>query len=379
VAFALGLSDNIYGSVFQVRAMLFALQAGESTRVARALAVSGGYLATGSPRAAARAVKQLARARAVAEKTGDPQSIAYVIANSAIAYYLAGRFGKAVAAADRAAAMFRDRVPGTAWEQATAHHFGLMALVHLGGLRELQQRQPLYLRDALDRGDVYAATCMRMGYANFVWLVRGNVDMARREVREAMEAWSKDGCHLEHFYELLALVNADLYDGHPAEALTRVNERGTAMRRALLLRIETVRVRFLDARARCTLAVASARARDDDRSELRGLLAAVERDARGMARGRAPWTVGLAGLLRASAASLRGNRVAATRLLRKAIACFDAADMAMHAAAGRYRLAALEEGDERRRLEEQSTTWMQEQGVADVRALVSVVAPGFLG
>jgi serine/threonine protein kinase len=81
IAFALGLSDHIYGAVFQVRAVLYALRAGEPSRVSRALAVAAGYQATGGIRAALRVDENLARARAIAERTGDSQSIAYTIAN----------------------------------------------------------------------------------------------------------------------------------------------------------------------------------------------------------------------------------------------------------------------------------------------------------
>ncbi|HEX3344642.1 MAG TPA: hypothetical protein VHS09_08710, partial [Polyangiaceae bacterium] len=239
-------------------------------------------------------------------------------------------------------------------------------------LRELQRRHPLYLRDALDRGDVYAAVCMRMGYANFVWLVRGDPLGARREVHEAMEAWSKKGHHLEHFYELVALVNVDLYEGRPAEGLRRVNERWDALRRVLLFRIATVRIRCLEMRARCALAVARERPEAS-----RALLASAERDAGRIARERAPWATALAWLLRASAAALRGDRARATALLRKAIAGFEAADMALHATAARWRLAGLVGGEEQQALEARAAAWLREEGVADAEALVSTLAPGF--
>ena len=257
VAFALGLSDHIYGAVFQVRAMLFALRAGEPTRVARALAVAAGYQATGGGRASARVEVHLAKASAIAERTRDPQSIAYTVANAAVSRYLTGHFRRALDAADRAQTLFRD-VVGAAWEQATMHHFALMALAHLGELRELRRRQPSYLREALDRGDLYASVSLRIGYASFVWLVQGDPEGARRDATEAMAAWSKRGCHLEHFYELVALTNADLYEGRAADALARVSARWGALRGAMLLRIETVRIRCLDMRARCALAAAAA-------------------------------------------------------------------------------------------------------------------------
>jgi serine/threonine protein kinase/tetratricopeptide (TPR) repeat protein len=373
VAFALALSDHICGAVFQVRAMLFALRAGEPTRVARALAVAAGYEATGG-RASPRVEARLVRAGALAERTRDPQSIAYVVANSAISRYLAGDFRRALDDADRAEAMFRDRVTGAAWEQATMHQFALIALVHLGQLRELQRRHPIYLRDALDRGDIYASVSMRIGYASFFWLVQGDPDRARREAQEAMATWSKEGCHLEHFYELLALVNADLHQGRAGDALARVTDRWSAMRRAMLLRIETVRVRCLDMRSRCALAAAVAGG-----PGATSLAAAAERDARAIVRARTTWGKPLATLVRAGVASVRGDPRRAAGLLRVGIAQAEAAGMALHAAAARWRLAALVGAPESDILRARVSAWVESQGAVDVEGLAAVVAPGFAG
>jgi hypothetical protein len=370
VAFVLGLSDHVTGAVFQARAMLYALRAGEPTRVARALAVGAGYEATGSARAMERVEGHLARARAIAERAGDAQSIAYTIANSAIAHYLSGHFRRAVDDAERGEAMFRDRVPGSAWERATLQHFALMALLHLGELRELCRRQPAYLRDALDRGDLYASSCMRLGYANFAWLVRGEVASARSDAREAMRAWSSAGCHLEHFYELVALVDADLYEGRAAEALARIEARWGPMRRALLLRIESVRLRCLEMRARCALKVAASRG-----PGWAALVVKAERDARSIRRERAGWATPMADLLLAAAAGARGQQGRAVAGLHRAIAGFDAAGMALHATAARRRLADLVGGDEGRVSSERAAAWLRDQGVVDVDALVGVVAP----
>ena len=383
VAFALGLSDNVYGAVFQVRAMLLALRAGEPTRVARALAVSAGYGATGGGRAATRVTRHLEKAMAIAERTQDAQCIAYAIANSAVSHYLSGSFRRAVTNADRAEAMFRDRVPGTAWEQATMHHFALISLVHLGSLRELQERQPVYLRNALDRGDIYGSVCMRTGYASFAWLVRGDPAGARREVTEAMHTWSKEGCHLEHFYELIALVNADLYEGARGGCV-RAGGRPVGSDATRGAPADRDRASAIPGRAREVRPRARGR-RPGARSPL---LAAAERDARRIARTRSPWAAPLAGLIRASAASVRSDLERAIALLRDAVAGFEAAEMAMHATAARWRLAqhlgsvsnvGPAPDAERRALESQTGAWMREQGVVDPDALVAVVAPGFSG
>lgn len=372
VAFALALSDHIFGAVFQARAVLFALQAGEPTRVARALAVGAGYRATGGGRDSARVERNLERARALAERTRDPQSIAYTVANAAISHYLTGRFRHAIDDCDRAAAMFRDRVPGTAWEQATMQLFALNTLACLGQLAELQRRQPLYLRDALERGDLYGSVSLRIGWGVLAWLLRDDPAGARREVDQAMESWSKKGCHLEHFYELVSRTNVDLYDGRARDALARTDERIVAMRRALLLRIATIRVWSAEMRGRCALAVAH---REPAARVV--LLRRVEADARAILRERAPWAAPLAHLLRAGVANLRGRKDRAASLLREAIYGFEAADMALYATAARRRLASLVGGDEREILLAQTDAWFREQQVANVEALTAMVAPGY--
>ncbi len=372
VAFALALSDHIFGAVFQVRAVIFALQVGEPTRVARALAVAAGYQATGGGRASARVERNLERARALAERTRDPQSIAYTVANSAISHYLTGRFRSALDDCDRGAAMFRDRVPGTAYEQATLQHFALINLACMGQLAELLRRQPLYLRDALERGDLYGSVSVRIGWGSLVWLVRDDPAGARRELDEAMQSWSKKGCHLEHFYELVGRTNAELYEGRGRQALAGVEERMVAMRRALLLRIATVRVWSAEMHGRSTLAVAQR-----EPASRPVMLRKVEADARAIVRERASWATPLAHLLRAGAANLRGRKDRAIALLRQAIYGFESADMSLHAAAARRRLASLVGGDEGDSLLAQTDAWFREQQVSDGEALTAMVAPGY--
>jgi serine/threonine protein kinase len=372
VAFALSLSDHIFGAVFQARAVLFALQAGEPTRVARALAVGAGYQATGGGRDASRVERYLARARALAERARDPQSIAYTIGNSAVCNYLMGRFRQSLDDCDRGAAMFRDRVPGAAWEQATMQQFALVNLACTGQLAELQRRQPLYLRDALERGDLYGSVGVRIGWSNLVWLVRDDAAGARREVDEAMGAWSKGGTHLEHFYELSARTHIDLYEGRAQEAHARMEERLPGLRRALLLRIATVRIWSAELHGRAALAAAQ---RDPEARP--ALLRQVEADARAILRERAVWAAPLARMLRAGAANLRGQHDRAIQLLREAIYGFDAADMALCATAARARLADLVGGDEGRSLRAQTDAWMREQQVVRPAALTAMVAPGY--
>jgi hypothetical protein len=372
--YVLGLSDTIYGAVFQARAVRLALRAGEPTRVARALSLSATYRATGDAGSWQPIERHLTMARALADATRDVQSISYAMGNSGIAHYLAGRFRHGLWELDRAAAIFRDKLPGAAWEQATMHLFALGALWYLGDLAEMCRRQPVYARDALDRGDVYAGVGVRLGHPNVVWLVRGNPTAARDDVRQAMGTWSKKGCHLEHVWELLALTNVDLYEGRGADALARIDERWPSMERSMLLRVQAVRVMTLHARARAAVAVAGTK--PERSAERERLLRIAARDARRLERGRMGWTLPYARLAQAAVASLRRETERAVVLLREASFMADSAEMALYATVARRRLAERVGGEEAELLREQTDAWMAGQGVVDAGAMTEMLAPG---
>ena len=144
------------------------------------------------------------------------------------------------------------------------------------------------------------------------------------------------------------------------------------MRRALLLRIATVRIWASEMRGRSALAVASA-----EPAARPALLRQIEADARAILRERAEWAAPMAKLLRAGVANLRGRRDRAVALLREAIYGFDAADMALYGA----RLAvAWQPWSAATRAEPcspQTDAWFREQQVVSPDALTAMVAPGY--
>ena len=110
--------------------------------------------------------------------------------------------------------------------------------------------------------------------------------------------------------------------------------------------------------------------------ERRKLLAAAARDARRMLRHHMPWGDPLAHLIQAGIAAARGSRDHAISLLRTAEAGFEAADMALYAAASRRRRGQLTGGDEGRSLVDQADAWMAGHDILNRDRMTAMLAPG---
>ncbi len=372
VSFGLAVVDTVRAAAFQVRALLLALRAGEIKRVAFALAYEATFIARAGEPSFQRAVQLGDRACALADETGDPNTIAWSLAMRGTADYLCGRFADALDRLQRAVELWRTHCSGVAWELASSQLFAASSLAQMGAFRRLSEELPRALRDALERGDRYGAVCLRVGMPNLHWLALDAPLEAETQVREAMSEWSKLGFHLEHFYELIALTNVDLYRGHGRAAYARIEQRWGALRRSLLpFTIQSVRILSRHARARSALRAAEEVQWDP------ALLRAAERDARALQRERSAISVALASLVRAALAATGGAEARAAALLRDAISGFDVADMKLHAAAARRRLGTLLGGEEGRTLASASDAWMASEGVKNPERLVAMIAPGF--
>ena len=138
----------------------------------------------------------------------------------------------------------------------------------------------------------------------------------------------------------------------------------------MIQRIEMVLVQSYDLRARCALAAAV----EDSRQRPR-LLVKAQRDAGLLERVGSPWALGLASLLRAGIASVRGFREAVAAHLGNAEAAFLESDMAIHGAVTRrrrgqcdavYGAAGVDEADHR----------LRDQGIRRPERLAAVFSPG---
>lgn len=372
VAFGVGLVDNIRASSFQARHLALALRTGEPYRVARALAIEVGYSGRGGSKSRAATERVMHTALTHAERTGNPHAMGLTLTMSGVAEYLCGNFRKSLESCDRAERILVDQCTGTAWEIDSARTFGIACIVHLGDLRGLKERHPVYLREALDRGDLFGAVNLRVGHSSLRWLVDDDPAGARAEVNGAMAQWSKQGFHIEHYYELLALTQADLYSGDGARAYARIVDKWPAYRRSLLHLVQMLGAMALQLRARSALAAAGTSNEKD------ALLARATSDARRLARLRVGWATPMAELIQAGVArARRADDARAASLLRSAVAGFERAEMALYAAAARRCLGRVVGGDEGAALVRAADEWMKEETVKNPQRMAAMLAPGF--
>jgi hypothetical protein len=352
VGVGLTLVDTLVAFDFVTRYLLMALDAGEIKRVSRGMAWESGFIAIGGGRTRRLTERLTSEAATLAKRLGTPSEIALSTVTTGAAALLCGEFRRAADILLKAEQMLREQCTGMMWELTTSQTFLMSSLIYVGELQEVSRRLPLMLADALERGNLLAATEARTR-ANFGWLAVDEVAQAQCELDEALRTWSHQGFHRQHYNALISQANIELYTGDAEAAWRRVEEKWGPLTRSLLLRVQILRAESHFLRARCALAAAAAGV---DRQRL---VRIAERHAARLARENMPWIAPFAPLMRAGIHSMRGQRDAARRLLVVAAEGFDRVDLRLYAAAARRRLGQLTGEAEGQQLITQADAVMQ--------------------
>ena len=317
---ALGMVDTVRGAALHAQHLLAALEAGEPRRLSRAMAFEASFCAASGQKNRKRTAQWCALAIDMATRCGDPLTIAQARTAGGIAAFFEGRFPDARAILARSESEIRERTSGAgmAFALANVNLYSLGALLHCGELNELARRLPPLLADAEERGDRYALVHMRSSIAAYVRLTKADPDGARREAREALAQGTQARVQMPTFFDVLAQAQIDLYEGKDADALERTEVAFRALHRAMLLRVQFVRVKMLELRARAALAC--------------GHVRAMERDVAALAKEDAPWANALGALV---AASSTDGFAAVART-------FDSLGMKLHAAVARFRAGEID-------------------------------------
>lgn len=372
VAAGLGSVDNIRGADFQTRHLLLALQAGEPYRVARALAMEAGFSALRGGPAQKRSEKIIEKAELLARKVDNPHAIGLTTAMAGIAAFLFGQWKDAARKSLQAEEILREKCTGVMWEIASAQRFQLSSLMYMGELKEMSRRLPILLAMAEERGNLFASTSLR-ARINIVKLAADEPQLAVQEVTRALNEWTQEGFHLQHYYHLFSMTQNELYMDNGEAAWRRIRARWKDLQRSLLLRIQVLRVEAMHLQARCALAVALRH-----KGAKPQLIAIARRLAKEIAQEKMHWATPLAWLICAGIASVENTPSEAANLLDKAVTGFDKAEMCLYASAARWRLGALTGGDRGNQLVSEARAWMLGQEIRKPVSMIGMLAPGFV-
>ncbi len=372
VAAAFSMVDTIQGNYFQSRHLLLALASGEPYRICRALAVEAGYRATQGSRHARIVRRLLTDARALAARLDHPHATGMTALAAGVSAFLQGQWRKGQTGLAEASRQFRERCTGVTWEINTAEDLGLWCTYYLGDLDSIRRRVPGRVAEAVERGDLFAATDLRTSFQTLSRLTEDDPEGARREVAEAMGRWSPHGFQMQDWYELYSMLTIDLYEGRGAEAWQRVLDTRAAMQSSMFLRVEVLRVSYLDLCAKSALLAVRQGAFDET-----GLRRTVKRYSARLLRERPLWAKGLGAMLQAQLANLAGAHGETLSHLASAAGSFEDADMQLHLAVARSRLAQLRGESASSAARQDTAGWFEAAGVRNAARWIAALSPGF--
>jgi hypothetical protein len=363
----------VRGAGFGALHLRLALQLGEPARVARALAFAACIEAMqGDPRAA-RVDALAGDARRLAEELGDAHAEALALASRAILANSQGRWRACLPQLDAVERLLRERCSGVAWELSTTNLMRAVSLARMGELSELAKNVTASLQAAEQRGDRYAATVLRLGEPNIIWLVQDLPDEARGECEDAIGHWSRSGFHAQHLFHAFSMGQIELYSGDGAGAWERARALWPLVERSFLLELPLLRAGLVELRGRAALAAAASATG----ARRKPLLAEARAAAKRIDKETISYATAAAAALRAAAAHLDGDDATAQVLLARAALAFDEVDMAMHAAIARGRRGRLVGGDEGAALVATMDAWMRRQNVSNPDRFARMILPGF--
>jgi serine/threonine protein kinase len=374
LAVGLAMVDSVRSADFQCRQLLFALDAGEPYRIARALALEVAYSATSGPKSWPRTAELVERSLDMARRINHPHALGLATTMSGAARYLAGRWREGFDALERGAQILREQCTGVTWELDTAEIFVFSALQMSGRWKELSERYDEFMRSARARGDRYAETHAMLETAWYVEIARDRPEAARHHIELAFSRTKTEVFEVHDFLYVMGTAFIELYAGTPEPALERLEAAWPRLRRALIFEIYLANIELHALRARTRIACAALPHVSGKQRER--LLREAEKDIVRVEEGSGAWTRASAALLRACCASVRRHRAEALEMLDRADKAYAGADTEHYAAATRIRMGQLLGGDRGAALVAEGTDRLKAQGVKAPEKVARMVSPG---
>lgn len=311
----------------------------------------------------------------LADRHDDPLVRARARFNEMTTAAMSGHYRRSVENA-RACQRAFEQCPGTSSELDVARAWEVWGLCHLGELGEVVELASRLHQRARERGARWMESAMSGSLSVLRYLARDQVDLAVAETERSPAGWPIDGLVLPRLWYFDARGYLNLYAGRPAELGALIEHAWPRLRAAGALLVPYIDVHVRGHRARARLAMAERAARTEP-ARARSLALAALADARVIRRRAVRSAPAHAALLSAGAHRLLGDDERARHELERALDEADEAELALHAAVARHRLASYRSGEARAALLAAFERYASEQGLVRPERFVEMVAPGF--
>ena len=363
----LAMVDVIPSAHFQSKHLHLALRAGEPARVARALITELGISSASGSRQAKRTAALLERCRQLVEELDQPYARGWLATAEGISANLRGDFVTALERARRGEEILRGECTGVTWERDTALLYELHSLVNLGRWRGLTTRAYKVLQEALERDDLYLSSYILTRNRFVEHLLDDQPEQARAAQEVGLGSWSRQGFHVQHYWDWYARGEIDLYAGNPTRGWARIAAQWREFKRSLLpltqsLAIET---RFLRARIGIACAI-------DDPGQSNLYLGQAQADAKWLHGEKSRWAESVALSVDAGVESVQGDLGRARELAAEAAEALNALGIEHYAEAASRRADA---GSSKIDLRDDQS-WLAVQRVENPERMLAMLSPG---
>jgi eukaryotic-like serine/threonine-protein kinase len=372
VATGLSVVHHLRATEFQARALLLALDAGDTERIVKSSALLGTTLGMAGGPTTKLAGELRVKARELAGRNPSDENAAWLELTDGVASMGDWKFADCEDLCRRAELTLRSRCTGAAWEIVTAQAFGLWSAAFRGNLRAAAARLPELMTSARSRGDRHAETSLILSPLHLVGLGADDAERVRRECERSMSEWPSRLATFQHMCGAYILAQVDLYEARAEQAWTNVSYAWLMLRRGHLSRVQFQRIDLLGLRGRAALCRASS---VPVGQRVRWLRRARD-DARRLKTEAIPSALGLSALLHGGALDLEGRYEQSRQRLESAAEAFERVGMDLHTTVVRLALAISRGAPSERAAAEER---LRQLGVESPSGMLRLWLPGFRG
>ncbi len=361
------IHSPVRGAYFAVASAVMARELGDEGRVVRGLCILPSVLSREQePELFATLEARVERHLAATE---DSYLVGLSAIMTGVAAALGNSWGDALHGLEFGGQHLRSNCAGVSWEC----NFGMLMLMSLletrGELRSIAHRSAVLGQQAKETGNAMMEFVAAY-YSALTLIAADAIPQARAQVHQVAQISQE--LPAAHLRALMIEVDCDLYAGDVAAAWDRIERAWGYYEQWRVLYARSQRINASGLRGQ----VALARARQCAGDERAALIAIADGERRALEATGTPQARAIAALLRAMAAAANGRSPGAViHRLHTAVAAFEAADMALHAACVTHRLGAWSGGEAGAEMIARTEAFMRLQTIARPQRWVAMFTP----